>query len=317
MKVNNLKVSFLIALYNKEKYVIQCVDSCLNQNYKNIEVCIVDDGSTDNSLRIVESYYANNDKVIIGALKVNSGKVVAYNKAYQLSSGKYFALVGADDVNLKNRVSSLLKPMLDKKINMTYGNLIKTDENLNEIELFDGISPKISLKKIVRNNFISGGASLFDSNIANYIFPINEEIGFEDWWISIISILKFRVSFVNTPVALYRLNDTNDNLISNDTTKLVVQNNKKLFKRDFIIYDKLTEHLKNNDFREKKKIKKYILLNTIYKKNYIEENFFKRIHNLFNINFISLNRWYIETIFISIFGSNFDFIKKYVKKHIK
>ena len=154
MVINKLKISFLIALYNKEEYIQECVDSCLNQTYDNVEVCIVNDGSTDKSLDIIYNLYSKNNKVKIFSFKNNKGKVFAYNKAYEFSSGDYFALVGADDVNLKNRIEVLLKEILLRNANLAYGNLIKTDRNLNKIELFEGISSDISIKRILRNNFI-------------------------------------------------------------------------------------------------------------------------------------------------------------------
>tara|TARA_R110001592_G_scaffold351175_2_gene648164 strand:+ start:862 stop:1812 length:951 start_codon:yes stop_codon:yes gene_type:complete len=313
MVINKLKISFLIALYNKEEYIQECVDSCLNQTYDNVEVCIVNDGSTDKSLDIIYNLYSKNNKVKIFSFKNNKGKVFAYNKAYEFSSGDYFALVGADDVNLKNRIEVLLKEILLRNANLAYGNLIKTDRNLNKIELFEGISSDISIKRILRNNFISGGASLFDKNIANCVFPINSEIKFEDWWISIISILKFKTIFVNKPIALYRLNESNDNLISNENVKIVIENNKKLYQRDFIIYDKLSVMLEENNIVRKEMIKKHIIINKLYKKNYIEDSFLIRMSNLLKVKFVILNRWYIETVLISFFGSRFDYFKKYLK----
>jgi glycosyltransferase involved in cell wall biosynthesis len=313
MKIDKPKISFLIALYNKEKYIKECINSCLNQTYNEIEICVVDDGSTDNSLSIIYDLYSTNNKVKIFSFKHNKGKVFAYNKAYDLSTGKYFALVGADDVNLENRIDVLLTKMIQENANMAYGNLIKTDESLKEIELFDGINSDISLKRILRNNFISGGASLFDKNLADYVFPISTEIKFEDWWISIISILKFKTTFVNTPVALYRLNDLNDNLISNQSLKLVVENNKRLYKRDFVIYDKLSVMLEEDNIGFREEVKRYIILNSLYKKNYIEESFFIRMNNLSQVKQFGFNRWYLETFLISFFGSKFDYFKKFFK----
>jgi len=313
MKIDKPKISFLIALYNKEKYIKECINSCLNQTYNEIEICVVDDGSTDNSLSIIYDLYSTNNKVKIFSFKHNKGKVFAYNKAYDLSTGKYFALVGADDVNLENRIDVLLTKMIQENANMAYGNLIKTDESLKEIELFDGINSDISLKRILRNNFISGGASLFDKNLADYVFPISTEIKFEDWWISIISILKFKTTFVNTPVALYRLNDLNDNLISNQSLKLVVENNKRLYKRDFVIYDKLSVILEEDNIGFREEVKRYIILNSLYKKNYIEESFFIRMNNLSQVKQFGFNRWYLETFLISFFGSKFDYFKKFFK----
>lgn len=308
-------VSFLIALYNKEEYIIECIESCLNQSYENIEVCVVDDGSTDRSLELIQSGFSTNNRVKIFSFKKNKGKVAAYNKAFELSEGNYFAFVGADDVNLIHRVSSLLDEILKTQSNLVYGNLLQTDKNLQVIKRFDGISEDISYKRVLRNNFISGGCSLFDLDLAKETFPIPEEIKFEDWWISLIAVLSYKVRFVKSDVGLYRLNESNDNLTSDDDVFLKIENNKRLLKRDFLIYKLLEKYIKegNRIHYDTLMIKKYILLNIVYKKNYIESNFYKRIKNFTSIKFVAIDKWYIETIIITVLGSYFDFLKKKVK----
>ena len=55
--MNDFKISFIIPVYNAEKYLAQCVESILNQDYKNIEIIVINDGSTDSTAKIVEQYY--------------------------------------------------------------------------------------------------------------------------------------------------------------------------------------------------------------------------------------------------------------------
>lgn len=308
-------ISFLIALYNKEKYVIECIESCLNQTYKNIEVCIVDDGSSDKSLTIIKKLYSDNEKVKIYYFKKNRGKVSAYNKAYEISSGNYFALVGADDVNLKNRLYILYEHLKNTGSNLVYGKLIKTDANLNHIGNLESISSKISVKKIIINNFIAGGSSLFDRKIATSIFPLDKNMQYEDWWLSLVSILKFNVSYIDKNIGLYRLNESNDNLISTKNILSVVENNKKLYKRDFHIYQKILEFVKDNDINyDKYEIFKYIEISKVYKTNYIESKFSKRMSNLLKTKYIILDYFYVELLFTTIFGNKFDVFKKIIKK---
>jgi len=315
--MNKPLVSFLIALYNKEKYIKECIDSCLNQDYSNVEVCVVDDGSTDNSLDIVLDNYGSNSKVKIYSFAKNKGKVPAYNKAFELSSGDCFAFVGADDVNTPNRVSVLLDELISMNCNLTYGNLLQTDEQLNIVKKFDGISDKISYKRILKNNFISGGCSLFDNQLAKQVFPIQEKIKFEDWWVSLLAVLSFKVAYVNYDVGLYRLNDSNDNLSSDADIGITIENNKRLYKRDFVVYDALLLYLKSYRVNYKiENVENYILLNRIFKQNYLEPNFMSRCRNFCAMKLFVLDRWYFETILITILGSQFDFYKKKIKKII-
>ena len=100
-KVNNLKkeplVSVLIPLYNAEKYFDECIESVIGQTYKNIEIIIIDDGSTDNSLGIARKYEKKHSNIKVYTQK-NRGASSARNKAFSLSKGDYIQYLDADDI---------------------------------------------------------------------------------------------------------------------------------------------------------------------------------------------------------------------------
>jgi glycosyltransferase involved in cell wall biosynthesis len=91
------KVSILIPLYNSEKYIAETIDSCLAQTYDNIEIIIVDDGSTDNGLSIAREYEKKYKNIKVEPQK-NSGAPVARNRAFGLSTGDYIQYIDADDL---------------------------------------------------------------------------------------------------------------------------------------------------------------------------------------------------------------------------
>ncbi len=92
-------VSILINNYNYGKFLKQAVDSCLNQTYENIEVIVVDDGSTDDSKQIINSLCDQ----IIPVLKQNGGQASAINAGFRVSSGDIICLLDADDLYLPER----------------------------------------------------------------------------------------------------------------------------------------------------------------------------------------------------------------------
>ena len=94
---NNLLVSVLIPLYNAEKYFEECMESIINQTYKNLEVIIVNDGSTDNSLSLAKEY-ADKYKWIKVYSQENSGASIARNKAFSYSTGEYIQYLDDDDI---------------------------------------------------------------------------------------------------------------------------------------------------------------------------------------------------------------------------
>lgn len=93
---NNIKVSVIIPIYNKEKYLKQCLDSVVNQTLRNIEIILVNDGSADNSKKICEEYVAK-DKRIILINQENSGAATARQKGLDIAKGEYIYFIDADD----------------------------------------------------------------------------------------------------------------------------------------------------------------------------------------------------------------------------
>ena len=94
--ITNIKVSIIIPVYNVEKYVGKCLDSVLNQTLKEIEIICVNDGSTDNSSKILEEY-AEKDKRIIIINKQNSGLGAARNTGMEYATGEYIGFLDSDD----------------------------------------------------------------------------------------------------------------------------------------------------------------------------------------------------------------------------
>lgn len=100
--MNKSLVSILIAVYNAERYVSKTLESALNQTYSNIEVVVVNDGSTDSTAEIISPYL--NDKRVIYFFQQNKGISVARNKAFELSRGNYITFLDADDLYAPTKV---------------------------------------------------------------------------------------------------------------------------------------------------------------------------------------------------------------------
>ena len=97
MKNNNEPlISVIIAIYNPGKYLRACLDSIVNQTYKNLEIILVDDGSTDQSLAVCNEY-AEKDSRIIVHHKENSGVSSTRNQGIRLAHGDYFSFIDSDD----------------------------------------------------------------------------------------------------------------------------------------------------------------------------------------------------------------------------
>lgn len=93
----NPAISIVVPAYNKEPYIKQCMDSLVNQTLKNIEIIVVDDASTDNTLQILRDYELRDSRVRVIAKTLNGGLHMARKTAVQATSGDYVLFVDADD----------------------------------------------------------------------------------------------------------------------------------------------------------------------------------------------------------------------------
>ena len=107
----NLLVSIITPTYNRASFIEETINSILNQDYKNIEYIIIDDGSTDNTQEILNKY---KDKVIIYSQK-NRGEAAAVNKGFSLAKGEIIGVINSDDPIYRDAVSKIIEYFLKFK----------------------------------------------------------------------------------------------------------------------------------------------------------------------------------------------------------
>ena len=96
--MENIKVSVIIPVYNTEKYLEEAINSVVNQTLKEIEIIVVNDGSTDNSATILEDFAKKDSRVKVLTLEKNSGQSVARNVGMEIMKGEYLYFFDSDDV---------------------------------------------------------------------------------------------------------------------------------------------------------------------------------------------------------------------------
>lgn len=94
--MDDIKVSIIIPVYNVARYLGECLDSVINQSLKDIEIICINDGSTDNSLEILEEYAKKDSRIKIHSIK-NRGIAIARNYGIEFANGKYVGFVDSDD----------------------------------------------------------------------------------------------------------------------------------------------------------------------------------------------------------------------------
>ena len=107
------KISFIIPVYNTSQYITTCVDSILNQNIHSYEIIIIDDGSTDNSLKVLQKYSKQKQITIIS--QTNRGVSSARNKGIEICNGDYIFFVDSDDYIEYNSMFYILEIIQKEK----------------------------------------------------------------------------------------------------------------------------------------------------------------------------------------------------------
>ena len=106
------KVSVIIPVHNSEKYILECLNSVINQTYKNLEIIVIDDKSTDNSVDLIKSI--NDPRIKLIQLKENVGAGVARNKGIEISTGDYICFLDSDDYWKLKKIEKQMNFIKDK-----------------------------------------------------------------------------------------------------------------------------------------------------------------------------------------------------------
>lgn len=210
-----MKVSIVIPVYNAEKYLKECVESALNQTYKNVEVIAVNDGSTDNSLKILNEF---SDKILIIS-KTNGGTASALNTGIRHMKGEWFKWLSADDSLYPTAIEELIseaKKLENKKKYILYSSYDIVDSeskvikqfiepNYNELSSFD-------LNTLLLDHYIGNGTtSLIHKTTLDEYGLFDETIGgFEDYdlWLRFCLLHNCRIHLIPKILAKYRVHQT-------------------------------------------------------------------------------------------------------------
>lgn len=199
------KVSVAMATYNGEKYIEEQIKSILMNLEANDELIISDDGSTDNTIKIITEIIKKDSRI-----KLLNGpkKGVKQNFANAINNctGEYIFLTDQDDVWIENKVDKVLYCFQKEECTLIVHDAEIVDENLNEIEKsffkFRN-SGKGILKNIWKNTYI-GCCMTFKSEIKKHILPIPNNIEMHDQWIGIINEIYGKSYFLNEKLIKYR-----------------------------------------------------------------------------------------------------------------
>lgn len=219
------KISIVVPIYNVEKYLKRCIDSLIKQEYKNIEILLVDDCSTDGSIDIAKEYEENNPKICrVIQREKNGGLSAARNSGIEASTGEWLAFVDSDDWVTEDYVSAMYNVAIKEEADIVMSSRYQYYPNIKktiEVCPFGKLTTKSAYKLKVALCFPSATARLFRKSIF-----IDKEIRFpEDIWrcediSTIIPIFTMtnKISILRKPMYYYFQRNTS---LSNQNYKRV------------------------------------------------------------------------------------------------
>ena len=152
---DNVTVSVIVPVYNAEKYLVKCLDSVVNQTLKNIEIIIIDDGSTDGSSEICKSY-AEKDERIIYFYKENEGLAAARQDGMERASGEYIGFVDSDDWLELNMYERMYSIATEENADVVFCNAFFDDNDKDKMHLEPGIYDRERIEKEILPRSLSG-----------------------------------------------------------------------------------------------------------------------------------------------------------------
>ena len=176
-----IKVSVIVPVYNVEKYLDRCLDSLVNQTLKEIEVIIVNDGSPDNSQKIIDKY-AKKYKNIKAYKKENGGLSDARNYGIKKANGKYIAFVDSDDYVSTNMYELMYNKAMQANFDMVVCNINYVYENNNKImKAYSNIKEDgTDIKNAMINIYPAAWNKIFKKELFNNGIEFKKGVWFED-----------------------------------------------------------------------------------------------------------------------------------------
>lgn len=212
MKVNRPFVSVIIPCYNVEAYIKECVKSVTVQTFTDIEIIIVDDGSTDQSPQICDELAKKDERIRI-VHKTNGGLSDARNVGTKLAAGEFVFYLDSDDTLVPEALSLLYDIAKERKADIVQGNFyydysqyLLVDNRFLEAGAVKTLSVFEAMEELLRNRLIKNFAwgKLIKTNLAKK-YPFVKGVYFEDsYWMYWLVDEARNYTIVNTPLCYYR-----------------------------------------------------------------------------------------------------------------
>lgn len=247
---NFKKVSIIVPVYNAERYLDKCINSILTQDYENIELILVNDGSTDSSSKICHRYREKDNRVKVFHIQ-NSGPSKARNIGLEAATGEYIQFVDSDDYIEPNMTEALVKE-IDKGADIAICGYMRISKDNGGNAVIKNID--IYMEELIpRDVFLDKFGKLYRDFYVNYLWNKlykaahikTNSIKFDEsikWG----EDLKFNLQYLNYCRSITIINTPLYNYVNYNSSSITSKLNKDLFKIQSSMYKEVKEFLMNN-----------------------------------------------------------------------
>lgn len=206
---NQPLISVIVPIYNVEKYLGRCIESIVNQTYKNTEIILVDDGSPDNCPEMCDDWEKKDERIKV-IHKENGGLSDARNAGLEIASGDYISFIDSDDYISTDFFSLMINAMIKEKSDIVECNVIKFGGNEVQINFNDKLSiknysTKEALKLSIQDKDFHQHVwnKLYKSELVlDLMFPVGKLNEDEYWTYKVIGRAK-KLTKINKPMYYY------------------------------------------------------------------------------------------------------------------
>jgi len=216
--MENTLVSIITPTYNSEKYIEQTIQSVQNQTYKNWEMIIVDDGSTDNTNEIIAKIAQLDNRIKLLRMVVNSGPAKARNLGIANVTGKYMTFLDADDIWFPDFITTSITTINETGVPFVFSSVKRCDEQGNCIYTDFIVPKKVTNFDILKSNSIVCSTAFLDiERLGKKTMPEifkRQDMGL---WLQYLKEIPFAYG-IQEPKAIYRIRE---NSLSRNKKKLI------------------------------------------------------------------------------------------------
>lgn len=204
-------ISVIMATYNGEKYLLEQLNSIVKQTYKNTEIIISDDASTDSTVEIIKQFSKVHNNVSFYINEKNIGVNKNFEHGFLKAKGDFIAIADQDDIWLPEKIETQMALFTSPNILLTHSmsvrfsrNNLPTKKYQKSTQLFEGND----VRKLLLRNSVSGHNMIFRKKLLQQILPIPEKI-YYDWWIVQTAACNGTIAATNKVLAYHRAHESN------------------------------------------------------------------------------------------------------------